>query len=61
MNAPACVRGGERTCIAAFAEGWINPPDLCSGCTATFMVALDSVSGPLHWHEMYTSRAGVSS
>lgn len=67
MTAPECrsragmstgaPRSLRATCIEALAEGWIGAPDLCPTCTAAFMTALDSISGPLKWHPDYTARA----
>lgn len=58
MSAPECRRTPRAgTCIEALADGWINAPDLCSTCTRAFMDALDSIAGPLVWHQAYTTRS----
>lgn len=65
MSLPECVRDNPhqvpnpKTCIEHMADGWINPPDLCSTCTQAFMAALNWVAEPvtLKWHSSYVDRA----
>lgn len=52
-----CTRTNT-TCLRQLAEGWITASDLCPGCTARFMVALDHQAGEaLSWHQKYLDRA----
>jgi hypothetical protein len=59
LSAPSVIPAAKRqTCIAALADGWINPPDLCPECTRAFMLALDGIAGPpLRWHPNFAARA----
>lgn len=60
MTAPECRTPAPsgKSCLEQLANGWINPPDLCAACTRAFMDALDGITGPLVWHDNYSSRAG---
>lgn len=50
--------GRPKTCLQAFAEGWILAQDLCAGCTGRLMAGLDIISDePLAWHSEYAERA----
>lgn len=59
MTAPQCrkPRPAIDTCVAALADGWIVPADLCPACTRAFMDALDKLGGPLVWHPNFAARA----
>lgn len=61
MTTSRCPRTAETTggltCVEALADGWITPQDLCPACTRAYMKALDTISGPLLWHENFHRRA----
>jgi hypothetical protein len=57
LSCTQLANGRWSDCITCLAEGSINPLDLCPPCTQAFMAALDDVSGPLPWHEVYVKRA----
>jgi hypothetical protein len=61
VTATTCRKAHEhsgKSCVQRMAAGWLDSAsDLCSACTARFMVALNTLGESLAWHEGYLRRS----